>query len=72
MNFARLEEGVAASTIWTILRKADIDPAPRRTSNTWRAFLRAQASSIVACDFFTVETVPLRRLLDFETPQAAN
>ena len=28
---------------------------------TWREFLQAQAASIVACDFFTVETLFLRR-----------
>ena len=53
---------LAASTVWTILQKAGIDPAPRRSAETWRAFLRAQASSMIACDFFTVETVFLRRL----------
>jgi putative transposase len=53
---------VAASTVWTILQKAGVDPAPRRSSETWRAFLRAQASGIICCDFFTVETVLLRRL----------
>jgi putative transposase len=45
----------AASTVWTILRQAGIDPAPRRSSETWREFLRAQASGIIACDFLTVE-----------------
>jgi putative transposase len=53
---------IAASTVWTILQRAGIDPAPRRSSETWRVFLRAQASGIVACDFFSVDTVLLRRL----------
>ena len=37
------------------------DPAPGRTSESWRTFLRSQAAGIVACDFFTVDTVMLRR-----------
>jgi putative transposase len=48
--------------VWSILQKAGIDPAPRRSSETWRKFLRSQASGIVACDFFTVDTVLFRRL----------
>jgi putative transposase len=61
-ELAGLGVRLAASTIWTILQEAGIDPAPRRSSETWRAFLRAQASGMIACDFFTVETVLLRRL----------
>jgi transposase InsO family protein len=53
---------IAASTVWSILQQAGIDPAPRRSSETWREFLRAQASGIVACDFFSVDTVLFRRL----------
>jgi len=36
--------------------------APRRSSERWRAFLRAQANGIVAGDVFTVDTVLFRRL----------
>jgi putative transposase len=39
-----------------------VDQAPRRASQTWREFLRAQASSVLACDFFTVDTSSLRRI----------
>ena len=31
-------------------------------ATTWRMFLRQQAAGIIACDFFTVETVFLRRV----------
>jgi putative transposase len=53
---------VSATAIRTTLRRHGLDPAPRRSSTTWRAFLRQQAAGIVACDFFTVDTVWLRRL----------
>jgi putative transposase len=33
-----------------------------RENPQWRAFLRQQAAGIVACDFFTVDTVLLWRL----------
>ena len=61
-ELAGLGVRLAASTIWTILQGAGIEPAPRRSSETWRAFLASQASGMIACDFFTVETVLLRRL----------
>jgi putative transposase len=53
---------VAATAIRTTLRRHRLDPAPRPNAITWRAFLRQQAAGIVACDFFTVDTVWLRRL----------
>ena len=53
---------IAASTVWSILQQSGIEPAPRRSSETWREFLRTQASGIVACDLFTVDTVLFRRL----------
>jgi len=53
---------VSATAIRTTLRRHSLDPAPRRATTTWKAFLREQAAGIVACDFFTVDTVCLRRL----------
>jgi putative transposase len=53
---------VAPSTVWAILRRHGIEPAPRRAELSWSRFLRAQASALVACDFLTVDTVSLRRL----------
>jgi transposase InsO family protein len=61
-ELAGLGYQLAASTVWKILHRAGVDPAPRRSGPTWKQFLTAQARSIVACDFFTVDTVLLRRL----------
>jgi len=61
-ELARLGITLAPSTVWEILRRAGIEPAPRRASESWREFLCAQAAGMVACDFLTVDTVLLRRL----------
>jgi putative transposase len=53
---------LAPSSVWAILRRHGIEPTPRRTGPTWAEFLRAQAGTMLACDFFTVDTVLLRRL----------
>ena len=53
---------LAPSTVWKILKDEGIDPAPRRSGQTWRTFLQAQAMTILAADFFHVDTVFLRRL----------
>jgi len=52
---------VAPSSIWAILKRRGIDPAPRRSGPTWAEFLRAQAKGLIACGFFHVDTVLLRR-----------
>jgi putative transposase len=52
---------VSPSTVRRILLTAGLSPAPRRTGPSWRQFLRQQAASVLACDFFTVETISLRR-----------
>jgi putative transposase len=53
---------VSASTVWNVLHQAGVDPAPRRTGPSWKQFLTAQARGILACDFFTVDTVFLNRI----------
>jgi putative transposase len=61
-ELAGLGYKVAPSTVRQILKDAGIDPAPRRSGQTRRAFLASQASTILAVDFFHVDTVLLRRL----------
>jgi putative transposase len=60
-ELAKLGLRVAPTTVRRLLVRAGLGPAPRRSGPSWREFLRAQAASIVACDFFTVESVLLRR-----------
>jgi transposase InsO family protein len=58
----KLGIAVAPSTVWEILHAAGVDPAPRRPGPTWRQFLHAQATGILAVDFLHVDTVTLNRL----------
>ncbi|MEU1629839.1 IS3 family transposase [Streptomyces sp. NPDC020096] len=53
---------VAASTVWEILKKAGVNPAPQRADRSWAQVLTAQAQGILAVDVFHVDTVFLRRL----------
>jgi putative transposase len=53
---------LAASSVWNILRRQGLDPSPRRRGPTWAEFLKSQATSLLACDFFTIDTVLLRQL----------
>ena len=53
----KLGIAVSATSIGTVLRRHHLPSAPRRAPATWRAFLRAQAASILATDFFTAQTV---------------
>ncbi len=61
-ELATMGIGLAPSSVWAILRRHGIDPSPGRTGPTWTEFLKSQGSSMLACDFFTVDTVLLRRL----------
>jgi transposase InsO family protein len=52
---------ISPSSVRRILLAAGLEPAPRRIGPSWQQFLHQQAASILACDFFTVDTLTLRR-----------
>jgi transposase InsO family protein len=53
---------VSPTSVRRILAAAGLGPAGARSGLSWRQFIRAQAHSIIACDFFTVDTITLRRI----------
>ena len=61
-EMATLGITIAPSSVWAILKRHGIEPSPRRSGPTWAEFLSAQAKGLIACDFFHVDTVLLRRL----------
>jgi len=52
---------VSKTGVASVLGRHGLSPAPRRDGPTWTEFLRAQAKGILATDFFSVDTVLLRR-----------
>src|SRR5207302_8395833 len=58
----KLGHSVSATAIRSLLRRAGLPPAGRRSGLTWKRFLAAHAKTLVATDFFTVDTVFLKRL----------
>jgi putative transposase len=56
----KLRFRVSPTSVRRLLAQARLEPAPRRAGPSWREFLRGQAASVVACDFFTLESVFLR------------
>jgi transposase InsO family protein len=64
-ELAGLGYQIGASTVWTILHRAGIDPSTRRAGPSWIEFLQAQAHAILACDLFHLDTITLHRLYAF-------
>ena len=58
----KVGHGASQATIKRVLRRQGIPPAPRRGRTTWRAFLAQHRDQLLACDFFTVDTLFLQRL----------
>ena len=58
----KLGVAISATSVGNILRRHHLRPAPRTSGPSWSEFLRAQAAGALACDFFHVDTVTLRRL----------
>jgi len=52
---------VSATAVRNLLRRHRLGPAPRTSGPSWSEFLRAQAAGTLACDFFHVGTIVLRR-----------
>ena len=63
----KLGRRVGASTVRRVLQRLRIPQAPSRFGElSWRRFLRAQASTLLACEFFHVDcAVTLKRIYVF-------
>ena len=61
-ELTRLGYRISEAAVRRILPARQYRPAPRGLDTSWCVFLRAQAQGLLACDFFTVDTVFLQRL----------
>jgi hypothetical protein len=57
---------VDRSTVRNVMRRHHLPPAPKRGRSSWRTFLNHYRAQMLACDFFTIETIGLQILRPFE------
>ena len=63
-ELAKLGNTLGRSTVRDVLQRHQVPPAPtrQRQPSTWRASLRLHQDQVLACDFFTVETLFLKTI----------
>jgi putative transposase len=62
VSFGASESPSPLPRVRKVLLEEGLQPAPDRRRSSWRTFLRAQAASMLACDFLTIETAFLQRI----------
>jgi putative transposase len=58
----KLGHNLSATSVRSVLKRHRITPASERSTGTWRSFLEQYKDQILACDFFTVETIWLKTI----------
>jgi putative transposase len=61
-GLTRLGYRISEAAVRRVPRARRYRPAPPGLETSWRTFLRTQAQGLLACDFFTVDTIFLQRL----------
>src|SRR4030065_1521929 len=58
----KLGHNLSATSVRSVLKRHRITPASERATGTWCSFLGHYKDQILACDFFTVETIRLKTI----------
>ncbi len=58
----KLGHRLGATSVRNIIKRHRVTPVSQRSTGSWRSFLRHYKEQILACDFFTVETIWLKTI----------